>query len=49
MEEGAPAGYEIARQRILAVVGNKPTSLDLEGLQLASLPPELDQLKSFAE
>jgi internalin A len=47
MEEGAPAGYDIARQRILAVVGKKPTTLDLEGLELASLPPELDQLTTL--
>jgi internalin A len=47
MEEGAPAGYEIARQRILEVVGKKPTTLDLGGLELVSLPPELDQLTTL--
>ena len=45
--EGVPAGYEIARQRILAVVGDKPESLDLEGLGLTTLPPELAQLTSL--
>ena len=56
MEEGVRTGYEIAQQRILAVitqqhslavVGRKPQSLDLEGLDLVTLPPELDQLTTL--
>ena len=45
MAQDADAGYQEALQRIEAARANGATGLDLSGLSLTTVPPEISQLK----